>query len=254
MDGSPKLDAALAFVSRLTGHDVAVDELLGLRSIQRVALISWARAENVALRGAVIDSGAPFSLRDLLTPTGEVPIAAAARPEAAGPPPVPAFAAGAIGIDIEDVASLPEAQDYREHPFYRDNFTPAEIGYCLRQGDPRASLCGVWAAKEAVLKTGVAGAALSRLIDIEISRDERGRPGFANCAISISHTGQVAVAVCVPRAPPAMMPAPSSPKAGETVIPEIRKRGDKRRMMMAVAAVLIVAAGWAVFQRAGGFR
>jgi phosphopantetheine--protein transferase-like protein len=255
MDGNPKLDSALAFVSRLTGHDVAADERLGLRSIQRVALTSWARAENVTLRGALIDSGAPFTMRDLLTPAGLESSAAAVVPAAAGPAPMPASAAGLIGIDIEDVASLPEAEDYREHPFYRDNFTPAEIAYCLRQGDPRASLCGVWAAKEAILKTGLASAALLRLIDIEILRDEWGRPGFANCAISISHTGQAAVAVCMTGLPPGVAPALVSPIEGEApAMPQMRKSGYKRRMIMAGAAVLIVMAGWVVYQRGGGFH
>jgi phosphopantetheine--protein transferase-like protein len=217
-----------------------------------VALTSWARAEKVSLRGALIDSGEPFSVRQLLAPEAQVPVAAP-TPAGEGIVQAHAHAGGMIGIDIEDVASLPEADDYRVHPFYRDNFTPAEISYCVRQGNPRASLCGVWAAKEAILKSGMAGAALSRLIDIEILWDEFGRPGFANCAISISHTGQAAVAVCLCGVQAVPLPTPALPLVAEmpmTVMPGPADGGgsNKRRVMAAGGMVLVAVAAWVLYQ------
>jgi phosphopantetheine--protein transferase-like protein len=236
------LDAVAGYVSRLMGEAVTADQPLALRSIHRVALASWARQEGLNIRGDLLTSGAPFSIREL---TGGG--AAAARPGApAAPAPRRAMAGStAIGIDIEDVASLPVTDDYREHPFFRDNFTPAEISYCLRQPDARAALCGTWAAKEAVLKAGAPGAALMRLIEVEITRDEMGRPRYAGCTMSISHTGQTAVAVCLRQAPPAAVtPIPPAEMVAPAAPPAARRN---RRGALAGLIALLIAAGFVIY-------
>jgi phosphopantetheine--protein transferase-like protein len=130
---------------------------------------------------------------------------------AAGGPPVPAAApardALAVGLDIESADNLPSAANPWSEPFYVDNFTRAEIAWCLRQPDPPMSFCGLWSAKEAALKCGQEFAGL-RPIEIEILRDHRGRAmlrlllpspatGTARWLLSISHAGRMAMAVCV---------------------------------------------------------
>jgi phosphopantetheine--protein transferase-like protein len=130
---------------------------------------------------------------------------------AAGGPPVPAAApardALAVGLDIESADNLPSLADPWSEPFYVDNFTRAEIAWCLRQPDPPMSFCGLWSAKEAALKCGQEFAGL-RPIEIEILRDHRGRAmlrlllpspatGTARWLLSISHAGRMAMAVCV---------------------------------------------------------
>jgi phosphopantetheine--protein transferase-like protein len=130
---------------------------------------------------------------------------------AAGGPPVPAAApardALAVGLDIESADNLPSAANPWSEPFYVDNFTRAEIAWCLRQPDPPMSFCGLWSAKEAALKCGQDFAGL-RPIEIEILRDHRGRAmlrlllpspatGTARWLLSISHAGRMAMAVCV---------------------------------------------------------
>ena len=56
---------------------------------------------------------------------------------AAGGPPVPAAApardALAVGLDFESADNLPSAANPWSEPFYVDNFTRAEIAWCLRQ-------------------------------------------------------------------------------------------------------------------------
>src|ERR1035441_2239210 len=98
---------------------------------------------------------------------------------AAGGLPVPAAApardALAVGLDIESADNLPASADPWSEPFYVDNFTRAEIAWCLRQPDPHMSFCGLWSAKEAALKCGREFAGL-RPIEIEILHDHRGRP------------------------------------------------------------------------------
>lgn len=189
-----------AYLSRLTGETVSPGEPLRLRSVQRAAFASWARQQKLAIRLEVIGSGTPFLIRDLLG-TGEVlpaesSLALSAQTPALSLPVLAAATPGALGIDIEEIDGLPYAEDYREHPFYQDNFTPAEIAYCVLQADVRASFCGTWAAKEAILKTGVVSAPTGHLKGIEIARDGVGRPLFPGCSLSISHTARTAVAVC----------------------------------------------------------
>lgn len=193
------MEEVRAYLSRLTGEPVSAGVPLRLRSVQRAAFSSWARQHNLPLRLGMIGSGTPFLLEDLLQPEAAAPAvtpALALTLRAASTPAVAATAPTAVGLDIEDVESMPHADDYREHPFYQDNFTATEIAYCLLQSNVRASLCGTWAAKEAILKSGVVSASAGHLKGIEITRDGAGRPLFPQCSLSISHTATTAIAMC----------------------------------------------------------
>jgi phosphopantetheine--protein transferase-like protein len=112
-----------------------------------------------------------------------------------------------IGIDIENYDSIPAATDPWAEPFFTDHFSQAEIAHCQRQANARESFCGVWCAKEAVMKSC---AAFSRLTpkEIEIQWDVQGRPLVAvlsggklelrrDCVVSISHSHGLAAAVCL---------------------------------------------------------
>lgn len=193
-------DDVVNYLSRLTGETLTVDTPLRLRSVQRAAFSSWARQQQISLRLEVISSSVPFSITDLFATTGETAPPAALQASASPKPPQtspsPLIAVPSVGIDIEEVENLPTALDYREHPFYQDNFTPAEISFCIRQPNVLASFCGTWAAKEAILKAGVGSAPAGHLKGIEIQRDSLGRPGHQGCSLSISHTARTAVAIC----------------------------------------------------------
>ncbi len=198
MDGNQSGDALVAYLSRLTGQAVSPDQKLSLRSVERAALASWSRQRNLQLSFGAIRDGVPFHIRDLFVHDGDAPPAQAVTPAAAETDlPLSPLPALSIGIDIEEVCNLPQADDYREHAFYQDHFTPRELAHCIRQADVRASLCGTWAAKEALIKSGLARAPDGRLNAIEVTRDEAGRPGYPKCRISISHTASTAVAVCI---------------------------------------------------------
>jgi phosphopantetheine--protein transferase-like protein len=102
----------------------------------------------------------------------------------------------AIGVDIEEIATMPHADDYREHPFYRETFSQEEISHCILQSHPRESFAGLFSAKEAVLKAE-GGKKLHALRGIEIFHDEDGKPFTSGYEISISHSGAYAVAVAM---------------------------------------------------------
>jgi phosphopantetheine--protein transferase-like protein len=282
MAGDEQIDEAVSYLSRLTGETISADQPLRLRSVERAALASWARKQQLPIRVDVITSGMPFSVRDLLARQGGVPdtsVTDRSKSEGSQAPPVePVQYSGAIlgiGIDIEEVDALPPADDYREHPFYRDNFTQAEITYCIRQADVRASFCGTWAAKEALFKSGLFSASSDGLRAIEIVRDERGRPAVPGCQLSISHTARTAAAVCIAMA---AMPAtvasrpsrvqgashdisrklaagdkdaddrgdPSTSMVRADLHPVSLRRGTRHERLMAICAALVIIVGGAV--------
>lgn len=136
------------------------------------------------------------------------------------PGAVPAQDTLAVGLDIESADNLPSLGDPWSEPFYVENFTRAEMAWCLRQPDPKMSFCGFWSAKEAALKCGQEFAGL-RPIEIEILHDQLGRPVLrplrafhvgraSDWVLSISHAGRMGLAVCVrkPRASRATDPKP----------------------------------------------
>ncbi|MDR3717114.1 MAG: 4'-phosphopantetheinyl transferase superfamily protein [Puia sp.] len=115
-----------------------------------------------------------------------------------------------IGIDMEEIASLPVAEDFREDPFYTLNFTAQEIAYCILRPDPYASFAGLFAAKEAIVKAS----ALYRerpFNAIPISHSPEGKPAHEGFRLSISHTQQMAVAIAIPVDAASSVPASSFP-------------------------------------------
>ncbi|HEX3495889.1 MAG TPA: hypothetical protein VHT02_01730 [Methylocella sp.] len=101
-----------------------------------------------------------------------------------------------LGLEIENIAALPDAEDYALHEFYRANFTASEIAYCIKRPAVKATFQGLLAAKRAIIKSGAASDAPDRPLSVEIGFDSEGRPTYPGCLLSISDTGTIAAAVC----------------------------------------------------------
>ncbi|MGH6830592.1 MAG: hypothetical protein ACREDG_05500, partial [Methylocella sp.] len=101
-----------------------------------------------------------------------------------------------LGLEIENIAALPDAEDYALDEFYRANFTPSEIAYCVRQPAEKAAFQGLLAAKRAIVKSGAASDSPDGPRSVEIGFDGEGRPTYPGCLLSISDTGTIAAAVC----------------------------------------------------------
>jgi phosphopantetheine--protein transferase-like protein len=143
--------------------------------------------------------------------------------------------AGSLGIDIEETAALPRTTDFRKEEFYRMNFTPEEIAYCILQPDPYASFTGLFAVKEAIVKTGNRrrGEPFNK---ISIGHSAEGKPLYPGFAISISHTPGLAIAVAGRSTVDPVRPAltlPAAPPAG--------KGGSSSRLAWLALFVAIVA-------------
>ena len=229
---------ALDYLGKLLGRPVDADETVSLTSVQVGAAHAWLKRNGVAFDQTVLMRRS-FQPRALLE-------GAAARPAAATAPAAPTAPgfAGGVGVDIEAVASLPETNDFRTEPFYAENFTPAEIAHCIGQADPRASLCGLWAAKEAVRKASAPVGWQPTLGDIEIGHDADGRPTHPGVQLSISHSAGFAVAMCVAQAPAA---APAAAAPAPTRVPAPAAAAAPRRSSRRLAPVAALAgAGAAV--------
>jgi len=152
--------------------------------------------------------------------------------------PVVATATGSlgsvkVGLDVEDIRSLPVAVDYWEHEFYRGSFAKSEIAYAVLQGEPRTHFAGFWCAKEALRKCDSAFAGVS-LEKTAVAHDANGQPYLTlnsetgterlAHAVSISHTSEVATAVVVAGvAAPAVVVETIAPLIVEATKPEAKK-------------------------------
>jgi phosphopantetheine--protein transferase-like protein len=121
------------------------------------------------------------------------------------------------GLDIENIADLPEAPDYREHEFYQTMFTSDEIAYCIMQENPRMHFAARWCAKEALVKCDPAFRT-EKLSSIEVVRQDTGAVFLRHHAsgkarklphgVSLTHTSSIAAAcvVLAPRIPCGVAP------------------------------------------------
>lgn len=168
-------------------------------------LSSGSQAGDAAVQGAAIVSSSAGAASGVPSSAGAVSGVSFAAPSGraathplsrAATPTGGTMETAAIGIDIEEIASLPRTTDFRKEEFYRMNFTPEETAYCILQQDPYASFTGLFAVKEAIVKSG--GHPGGRSFDtIRITHSPEGRPMHPGYSISIAHSAGLAIAVAV---------------------------------------------------------
>ena len=115
-----------------------------------------------------------------------------------------------LGVDIAEVGRIEAAIVRHGRQFLQRVFTPAEIAYCERHRDRAERFAGRFAAKEAAMKAlGTGWRRGVRWVDIEVVREPSGKPtlklsgasraiadrlGVKNIALTITHTGNMALA------------------------------------------------------------
>jgi phosphopantetheine--protein transferase-like protein len=148
-----------------------------------------------------------------------------------------------VGLDVEEIRSLPVAVDYWEHEFYQGTFARSEIAYAVLQAEPRTHFAGFWCAKEALRKCDALFAGCN-LNELAVAHDVDGRPYLTRVtvdgperlqhAVSISHTAEVATAVVVTQSAPVAVAARISEKAAVAApAPDPQTREVKRRSGLA---------------------
>lgn len=111
-----------------------------------------------------------------------------------------------VGLDVQDVSSLPAAADYWEDAFYLATFAKPEIAYAVMKPEPRIHFAGFWCAKEALRKCDPWFAGVEPLATV-VTHEAGGRPFLVwngpagetrlRHALSISHSGAIAMAIVV---------------------------------------------------------
>jgi len=114
-----------------------------------------------------------------------------------------------VGLDVQEVSTLPAATDYWEDAFYSATFAKPEIAYAVMKPEPRIHFAGFWCAKEALRKCDPAFAGVEPVATV-VAHEAGGRPflvwngpaGEARLrhALSISHSGAIAMAVVIDHA------------------------------------------------------
>src|ERR1700737_2518800 len=115
-----------------------------------------------------------------------------------------------MGVDIAEVQRIQAAIQRHGEVFLRRIYTPAERDYCDRFKNKFERYAGRFAAKEAAMKAlGTGWRAGVRWVDLEVVREESGRPtmvisgqagkiaqklGVKRIALSITHTETQALA------------------------------------------------------------
>jgi holo-[acyl-carrier protein] synthase len=114
-----------------------------------------------------------------------------------------------IGTDIVEIQRIRAIIKRRGHVFISRIFTIAEREYCSRANDSTVRFAGRFAAKEAVLKALGTGLRGVRWQDVEITRNDEGKPsvrlhggaaqsaekqGVTRIYLTISHSRDYAVA------------------------------------------------------------
>jgi phosphopantetheine--protein transferase-like protein len=151
------------------------------------------------------------------------------------------------GIDLEPVASLPEALDYWEDDFYKTVFTPVEIAYCVAQEEPAMHFAARWCAKEALRKCDPRFATVD-YTELELARTETGGlrlrhlgNGTATVlphAVSVTHTPQMAASVVVlgvsPDSAAGATPPPPDPACAECAKSPSELRQSQARLLKTI--------------------
>ncbi len=115
-----------------------------------------------------------------------------------------------LGVDIAEVPRIKAAIERHGQPFLRRVFTPNEIEYCERFKNKFERYAGRFAAKEATMKAlGTGWRRGVRWVDLEVAREQSGRPSMAlageaakiaaqlgvkHISLSITHTEAQALA------------------------------------------------------------
>jgi len=186
--------------------------------------------------GVALPAGAkPATFAGLISALSGESAPVGVPPSAAARPATTAASNGSlqVGLDVEDIGSLPVAVDYWEHEFYSATFARSEIAYAVLQAEPRTHFAGFWCAKEALRKCDSSFAGVSPALTA-VAHDIDGRPyltldsgsGLERLphAVSVSHTTDVATAVVISGvAAPEVVIETIEPMIVEQIAPERRK-------------------------------
>ncbi len=211
------------FLSKLTNTELANDSLLTLSSAQKARLYNWCQENKVKINIQKING--IFSIDELV----DKPIALNLKNKVFSHEhrnlSADGFLPTNIGIDIQVINELfpiSLESDCKDRDDLKSIFTLRELSYAQSRVDMRQTLTGIFAAKEAILKCQHGEI---NLVDIEILPNKYGAPSFKNYLISISHSGEYAIAIAINNGPQNRQPLCPSAKS----LPNFLKDEDSHK-------------------------
>lgn len=181
------------FLGKLLNNPIDSGTEIFLSSAQRARLYDWLKEAKIPFDEAALTTS--FNINQLLgfVQTSQNAIKASENPSVNMADLGKHGAIYGVGIDIQSIPELFPATlalDLKADQMLRTIFTLSEISYCQTKKTPEESLTGIFAAKEAIAKAGCENPG-----SIEIHFNSFGRPCFQGYILSISHSGEYAVAV-----------------------------------------------------------
>jgi len=189
---------SIKYLTILLNRPVNESTLITLTSAQKSRFHSWLTEKQINFDDSRLIK--QFTLAELLDSSNNPNASSSAKSDAA---PVnnrhnDFIATSAVGIDIQNIDEIfPEAlpSDLKADQTLASIFTPKELSYAASKDNPRQTLAGIFAAKEAILK---ASNFVRNLNEIEILPNQNGRPTCASHNLSISHSADYVIAIAIP--------------------------------------------------------
>lgn len=102
----------------------------------------------------------------------------------------------AVGIDIEDISSIPAPLNCKSNSFFNDNFSESEIDYCMMQVNPKESFATRFSLKEALIKADNTLMNMP-LNELHIGNNAQGAPVYPGYVLSCSHSQDQVIAIAI---------------------------------------------------------
>lgn len=188
--GNDVSDEVLDFYRQLSGLDISGVDLKRLSSAKRARFISFCRSKGVD----------PSVYQD-----GDEEVAKPNSVTRQHHKSVEFNISGGIGLDMVTVAELfpAEVEDLKGDPSVTRIFDLREIAYAETKANVYETLTGIFAAKEAIVKTGYLDSYRKENFDkLVVQHDATGMPRVEGFSLSITHCSGFAAAVAVPSTQP----------------------------------------------------
>lgn len=161
------------YLEKLTGQSFNNNSYESLSSAQRARFQSWLNKKNISIDGI----NKSKNLKDNKNKNNK-----------------DYYLKNGVGIDIQNIEEFSKNyEDFLDDANLKDVFTLSEINYAKTKSNMAETLCGLFAAKEAIIKSGYS--IIKKMNEIEITHEENGRPKFMEFNLSISHSKNYCIAV-----------------------------------------------------------
>lgn len=179
------LDLLRSFILKLTDIDIYEVDKINLTSAQKSRIASWCEENNIQIPDL---NNKQFWLEDAIEPSDK-----SSRSADLNAP------ISSIGIDIQNINEFLIDVDNlsKTNKELKSIFTIKEMSYAESKSNPRETLAGIFAAKEAIFKCRNIDIVNWEEIEIDHIDDKPKHSGFK---VSISHSSEYVISVAIPEA------------------------------------------------------